>query len=166
MNNEVEDLLSRCIHFNGAIGGRCEAGISYKELVGSDSEFWARIPCRPPLFKFEGAAIRFPIVPCEKKTTVSREIAEEKARLVRHQLQQRLNISKIVRDLANAKGFGRQPEGQSGSSELQCPVCITGTLRYAVDGATGKLAASCTTGDCVRWQEEDRFPGITSLNFK
>lgn len=45
------------------------------------------------------------------------------------------------------------PERKGGRSELKCPICPEGTLRYSVAGINGHMHAACTTEGCIRWME-------------
>lgn len=37
-------------------------------------------------------------------------------------------------------------------SDIPCPICKTGRLRYAIM-QNGHIHAACTTEECVRWSE-------------
>ncbi len=38
-------------------------------------------------------------------------------------------------------------------SEMECPICSIGTMRYQISAHNGHIAAECSTSDCVRWME-------------
>ena len=38
-------------------------------------------------------------------------------------------------------------------SEMDCPVCTTGKMRYQISAHNGHIAAECSTSNCVRWME-------------
>lgn len=41
----------------------------------------------------------------------------------------------------------------TGSGEMPCPICKTGTLRYSRSSYNGHIHAACTKDDCVGWME-------------
>jgi hypothetical protein len=56
---------------------------------------------------------------------------------------------------AKAKGFKEKSNGGfiGGVSDLKCPNCEAGTIRYSVARYNGHMHAGCTTKGCVSWME-------------
>lgn len=45
LQRRTRQLMNRCIHFNGIVNETCNAGVSYKELLGDEAGWAAHMPC-------------------------------------------------------------------------------------------------------------------------
>jgi hypothetical protein len=132
----------KCIHYNGSVNDRCDAGVAYQELAGSEPGWVRRLPC---LRKNDGPGM----VPCAlRQEPTAAEVEDDEARL-----KDRLERVGKVRDAIVAACGGPWKRGTPGAQgEIACP-CCGGTVRYSRAGYNGHVHARCSTEDCVSWME-------------
>lgn len=134
MKTIEQQISNRCVHFTGVQKKTCKAGVEYSRFFGSP------FPCfrdESEKAKAHCDLVRFPT---EQEVT-----AEVEGQLVRH-----CRAVKAAHQDAKSKGLVR---GKGGQSELACPVCETGIIKYSVASVNGHMWARCSTKDCVRWAE-------------
>lgn len=141
----IKHEMDTCIHFTGIHQEICKAGVRYRELVGGPDFGWAcKIPCTEA---FPGETER---AKCSLKSTPTREQAEKEVAEGDNRMAKTLNAMKLAHQHAKDHGLGR---GHGGESEMNCPICKTGELQYAVASVNGHMHARCTTSGCVSWME-------------
>lgn len=145
----------KCVHYNGTVNERCNAGVNYKELAGDPHHtgYGLRLPCHSADYKsFSGKPLpRADAVSyCDKRREpTDAEIAEHEAESKRMFEDTMVARKAIVEHLG-----GPWKEGVKGAAgSIECPVCKTGSLRFSRAGINGHIHAQCKTVGCVAWME-------------
>lgn len=126
----AEQIADSCVHFTGIQNQTCKAGVAYSSFDRPG------LPCLKDFCKGHTCEhLHFPTA-----EEVAAQVAFERTRMA---------LDGVRQDM-KAKGFRR---GRGGQSELPCPVCTTGTLRYSVANCNGHIHAACTTQRCVSWMQ-------------
>jgi hypothetical protein len=76
---------------------------------------------------------------------VDAELAEDE----KHMAKMLVGVAAVCED-AEKKGLRK---GNGGVSEVACPVCDGGTIKYSVSNYNGHRHANCTTDGCVGFME-------------
>lgn len=141
----------KCVHYNGTVNDRCEAGVNYKELAGPGEAYGTRLPCHGPDYRLaSGRPLpRADVVICDKRhEPTPEEIAADE----RDARERGERIGKARRAIVEHLG-GPWKKGTPGASgSIPCP-CCGGTLRFSRAGYNGHIHAGCSTPECVRWME-------------
>lgn len=127
-----------CRHFNGIQNARCQAGVEYQRSTGK------AMPCIPKFINDRE------VWSCGLFEIMSVEDAEKEAAERVAAIERTDTAHAAAKADAKAKGLRR---GSGGVSDLPCPVCDGGTLRYSVASYNGHMHAKCTTTGCVSWME-------------
>lgn len=126
----------RCKHWRGSMkGDTCAAGVAFSALTDPTSagSIFKRLPCFNPE------------IPCGSACYPTREEVLEKDKRIDAFLNRMATIrTAILSDLG---------EKRSGSGEIACPCCKTGTVRYSRASLNGHVHARCSTPDCANWME-------------
>lgn len=143
----------KCVHFNGLMSARCEAGVNYKELAGPPEDgYGLRLPCHGPDYR-TGRGVPLPradvVVACPKRL----EPTEEEIEAEERESAERMNRMGKVRSAIVAHLGGPWNKGTAGASgSIPCP-CCGGTVRYSRTGCNGHILAACSTAGCASWVE-------------
>lgn len=138
----IKSELSSCRHFNGIQHDKCKAGVTYvKWKQGVDER---AMPCLPSMVHERE------VWPCELFEIMSQSDAEKAADARIDSLNRTVKAMRAAKDDAKAKGFRK---GSGGISEIACPCCDGGKLRYSVANYNGHMHARCSTNGCVSWME-------------
>jgi ssDNA-binding Zn-finger/Zn-ribbon topoisomerase 1 len=159
MNDKERELdiigkTKKCRHYSvDGMKKRCALDIDIRALVGGDDVGWAtRLPCS--IFTEAKNGQRST---CESRSQYTREEAEAMVDKEDKFYTQALVAIEAAHEDALAKGFGmptkKNPHLKGGQSELNCPICKEGKIRYTVAVYNGHMHACCTTPNCVRWME-------------
>jgi len=124
----AEQHADKCIHFNGLINKKCEAGIAYPDD-------WRKNPCH----KSSGLSCKKQRFPTEEETKIFIEETEKHFEGMRKAFQL---VSKIKKE--------HKGEGWSGIEV--CPVC-GGKLHLAHAAFNGHVWGKCETEKCLAWME-------------
>jgi hypothetical protein len=136
-----EQKANKCTHFNGIQNKTCKAGVAYDDLRSKrvDGKEW--MPCLRDVGE---------CVPCEKRQwRTAEEIQKEIEQIEKRSAEMMLVAAAIIEDQTK---LGLK-KGNGGSSQVDCPVCKSGKVRYAVSSYNGHRHVACTTANCVAWME-------------
>lgn len=148
--SHAEQLADRCVHFNGIMHDRCEAGVDYHSVrlehapIAYRREGEARYtqtqtasrPCHDSM-NLGGAA-------CEKRCAPTPESVAAEVEASQREFGFTMEAMKRVIDATN------NARGDSGS--VECPKCGK-PLRYSVAGSNGHIHGRCTTEGCLAWMQ-------------
>ena len=142
----------KCVHYNGTVNDRCEAGVNYRELAGPGEAFALRLPCHGPEYRLARSRSlpRADVVAtCEKRRVPTKEEIEADEKESKERMDRLMKIrSAIVAHLG-----GPWKKGTAGSSgSISCP-CCSGTVRFTRAGYNGHIHAACLTPGCASWME-------------
>jgi len=139
-DEQRQDRMARrmqtCVHFRGTQHDECEAGVNVRQLVGGPDLGWGcRIPCIPHFNHAKDAKK----VPCGKFRAHTAEEVEAREREIEDSLNRLRKAIPAARADAENKGLRK---GSGGRSEMSCPVCETGKLRYSVASRSRAVEAA------------------------
>jgi hypothetical protein len=133
-----------CIHFNGTVNDRCDAGVNYRELAGEGEAPFARLPCSD---EFPKPRFGRPRVACDRKELPTPEqLAADKAEI-------EASMEKHRKAAPFFGGIRKSYEGTSASGVADCPACEIGELRWRIAGSNGHIHAKCSTIGCLNFME-------------
>lgn len=144
--------MATCRHYVGAFtSDACKAGVNYKELSGEEPGYIARLPCSQKMKHIDATTL----VHCDLRSPFTREEADAIVKEREEHTKKFMVAVNAAHADAKAKGFKEKSNGGfvGGASDLKCPNCETGTIRYSVARYNGHMHAGCTTKDCVSWME-------------
>ena len=129
MKSLKEQLLGRCIHFNGLMNKSCDVGLVYMDVKDRDAR-----PYLFPCLKQGGI--------CLKAQFMTEDEAEKEANLLEDKGIQSMNARHLI--LAEIKATGKR------NGTIQCPVC-NGELHFNKAETNGHIWANCQCG--FGWME-------------
>ncbi|MCP5057057.1 MAG: hypothetical protein GY937_10080 [bacterium] len=137
----VEDIIAQCRHhvYGPVFCQRCEAGIAYDEVRGSNNDGNQIFPCT--LYDDEVASI-----PCANRDPFTRDEAEARLKQIRADGDKFLAQIRVVRPLI-VDHFEPGSEGL-----IDCPY-YSGRIHFTVAASNGHVHARCNSTDCVNWME-------------
>lgn len=132
-----------CKHYHGtANGDTCRAGVKYDLVVLGKGTKECSYPCfkdRNPL----GAT-------CEKQEF---ETPEETAARKAKQAERFVRFGKVREAIVAFLGGPWKKGKPSAGGAIQCPCCLTGTVKFSRAGYNGHIHAACSTPECAAWME-------------
>lgn len=137
-------IMSTCVHFTGIQHDSCKAGVNYHSQFGDGAGCFANIACTQAYPRTD-----VPMKDCPKHLLPNREQAEAEEDERAARSKRGFEAMNAAHADAKAKGFG---VGNGGASEMKCPLCTDGLLRYSVASCNGHMHAGCTNG-CISWME-------------
>ncbi len=149
---QVAREMGTCRHYVGAFTSEaCKAGVNYKGLSGAEPGYIGRLPCSQRMKHIDPATL----VQCDLRSPFTREDAEVIVREREEHTKRFMVAVNAAHADAKAKGFKEKSNGRfvGGASDLKCPNCEAGTIRYSVASYNGHMHAGCTTKDCISWME-------------
>lgn len=128
-----------CIHYCSPQHSKvCEAGIPFDRW--RETKYDQR-----PCFLTDKGESKPGALSCENfRRPTAEEIAAH-----RQWLGERMNRMAVA--MAAVLPFRKTHRGRS--AEIDCPVCKTGRLGFAIAASNGHCHARCTTAGCVAWME-------------
>lgn len=140
---KVKQEMNRCIHFNGIMHSECKSGINYYELMGSDPECFAHMPC----FNDEHST-----VVCSKRQFLSREeaekdVTESDARIAKFIEELNQSICSICKVQVKQRQVGRCVYGTCGHRLYQGTV----TPEHAEDPTKIPCRCNCPKSCEHKW---------------
>lgn len=132
---------NKCIHYNGTVNKRCEAGVYYEKVgrAGSGTLF-NHLPC------FADNGISGLCTECQYPS--EQQLAESDAWISNYIAKITTARNVIVDHLEKSDSLRRDVSG-----EITCPHC-GGKLKFSYAGAYNRhIHAQCETADCVGWME-------------
>lgn len=129
--------LGDCIHFNGTMSERCEAGVEYRPLVGGKDQGWIiRLPC----FTSHKTDIK-----CDKCQPALEEDVKKRSLEVLEMMKQ----SDAMMDLMDRL---KQENKRGSRGTDKCPACGS-KIRWHISAYNGHCHVSCENPECVSIME-------------
>lgn len=126
-----------CIHFSGAMQKKCDAGVVYADLVGTDPGWGKRLPCN----RKWGS----PVV-CSRAEYPSEDQCRESEEATKKDVWATITALGLCIEDSENKGWRK---GLNIEGTIQCPVC-RGTIRYHRSWYNGHVWLACETPGCVQ----------------